>query len=62
MGGYRAFKLALSYPERYAAAASLSGAVDIAGARKCIKYTKTNNENVISDAKLILEVFKCRRE
>lgn len=29
MGGYGAFKLALSYPERYAAAASLSGAVDI---------------------------------
>jgi len=28
MGGYGAFKLALSYPERYAAAASLSGAVD----------------------------------
>ena len=30
MGGYGAFKLALTYPERYAAAASLSGAVDIA--------------------------------
>lgn len=29
MGGYGAFKLALSYPDRYAAAASLSGAVDI---------------------------------
>jgi S-formylglutathione hydrolase FrmB len=28
MGGYGAFKLALSYPERYAAAASLSGALD----------------------------------
>jgi S-formylglutathione hydrolase FrmB len=27
MGGYGAFKLALTYPERYAAAASLSGAV-----------------------------------
>lgn len=31
MGGYGAFKLALTYPERYAAAASLSGALDIAG-------------------------------
>jgi len=31
MGGYGAFKLALSHPERYAAAASLSGAVDMAG-------------------------------
>jgi S-formylglutathione hydrolase FrmB len=29
MGGYGAFKLALSRPEQYAAAASLSGAVDI---------------------------------
>jgi S-formylglutathione hydrolase FrmB len=29
MGGYGAFKLAFSYPERYAAAASLSGALDI---------------------------------
>jgi S-formylglutathione hydrolase FrmB len=28
MGGYGALKLALSFPERYAAAASLSGAVD----------------------------------
>ncbi len=34
MGGYGAFKLALSYPERFAAAASLSGAVDMAGARR----------------------------
>ena len=29
MGGYGAFKLALTFPARYAAAASLSGAVDI---------------------------------
>jgi len=29
MGGYGAFKLALSYPERFAAAASLSGAMDV---------------------------------
>jgi len=29
MGGYGAFKLAFSYPEHYAAAASLSGALDI---------------------------------
>jgi putative tributyrin esterase len=31
MGGYGAFKLALSHPEHYAAAASLSGALDVAG-------------------------------
>ena len=30
MGGYGALKWALRYPERFAAAASLSGAVDIA--------------------------------
>jgi S-formylglutathione hydrolase FrmB len=30
MGGYGAFKLALTHPERFAAAASLSGALDIA--------------------------------
>jgi S-formylglutathione hydrolase FrmB len=30
MGGYGAFKLALTYPGRYAAAASLSGALDMA--------------------------------
>ena len=30
MGGYGAFKLAMTFPERYAAAASLSGVVDIA--------------------------------
>jgi S-formylglutathione hydrolase FrmB len=29
MGGYGAFKLALTYPDRYAAACSLSGALDI---------------------------------
>lgn len=29
MGGYGAFKLALKYPERYATAASLSGALDL---------------------------------
>jgi Predicted esterase len=31
MGGYGAFKLALTNPDRYAAAASLSGAVNMAG-------------------------------
>ena len=31
MGGYGALKLALTHPERYAAAASLSGALDVVG-------------------------------
>ncbi len=30
MGGYGAFKLALTYPDRFSAAASLSGALDVA--------------------------------
>ncbi|MCL6457685.1 MAG: esterase family protein [Gorillibacterium sp.] len=34
MGGYGAFKLALSCPDRYAAAASLSGALDVAALAK----------------------------
>jgi S-formylglutathione hydrolase FrmB len=34
MGGYGAFKLALTHPDRYAAAASLSGALDIASLRR----------------------------
>ena len=34
MGGYGAFKLALTHPDRYAAAASLSGALDIASSAK----------------------------
>ncbi|MGZ9225645.1 MAG: alpha/beta hydrolase [Anaerolineales bacterium] len=38
MGGYGAFKLALTHPERYAAAASLSGAVDIR------EVVKANND------------------
>ena len=37
MGGYGAFKLALRCPEQYAAAASLSGAVDIAG--RCMLWS-----------------------
>lgn len=34
MGGYGAFKLALTHPDRYAAAASLSGALDMVRAAK----------------------------
>ena len=33
MGGYGAFKLALSYPQRFAAGASLSGALDLSVSR-----------------------------
>ena len=42
MGGYGAFKLALTHPERYAAAASLSGAVDI---NEVVKAKKDDPDN-----------------
>jgi putative tributyrin esterase len=37
MGGYGAFKLALSFPQRFAAAASLSGALDQAGSMQQVE-------------------------
>lgn len=37
MGGYGAFKLALSFPQHFAAAASLSGALDQAGAMQQVE-------------------------
>lgn len=43
MGGYGAFKLALTLPERYAAAASLSGTLDIAAA---VRGHGLHDENV----------------
>ena len=42
MGGYGAFKIALTHPERYAAAASLSGAVDIS---EVVRVKKEDPEN-----------------
>ena len=42
MGGYGAFKMALTYPDRYAAAASLSGAVDLA---EVVREKKEDPEN-----------------
>lgn len=42
MGGYGAFKLALTHPDRYAAAASLSGATDI---NEVIKPVKNDPQN-----------------
>jgi len=54
MGGYGAFKLALTYPERYAAAASLSGALDVretvkAHGRTADKAFLTQMHNVFGD-------------
>jgi S-formylglutathione hydrolase FrmB len=42
MGGYGALKLALTHPDRYAAAASLSGAVDLA---EVVREEKDDPEN-----------------
>jgi S-formylglutathione hydrolase FrmB len=42
MGGYGALKLGLTHPDRYAAAASLSGAVDI---NEVVKPVKNDPEN-----------------
>jgi S-formylglutathione hydrolase FrmB len=42
MGGYGAFRLALAYPERYGAAASLSGCLDIAASSR--RQTEPNQE------------------
>jgi putative tributyrin esterase len=42
MGGYGAFKLALTYPERFTAAASLSGAVDL---REVVSVKKEDHDN-----------------
>jgi putative tributyrin esterase len=42
MGGYGAFKMALMHPERYTAAASLSGAVDLS---EVVRVKKKDPEN-----------------
>jgi putative tributyrin esterase len=47
MGGYGAFKLALTYPDRYAAAASLSGALDM------VRAAKENDEEWQAEIKRI---------
>jgi S-formylglutathione hydrolase FrmB len=50
MGGYGAFKLALRCPEKFAAAASLSGALDMAGQAKAAeKEWRTELERVFGD-------------
>lgn len=49
MGGYGAFKLALRHPDRFSAAASLSGALDAAGRTD----TDMNYADILPDAQLI---------
>lgn len=50
MGGYGAFKIALSCPEKYAAAASLSGALDIVGRIKNVEVLRNEEMyNIFGD-------------
>lgn len=49
MGGYGAFKLALNFPERYAAAASLSGALDPGGLLDEIPDRAHEWQNIFGD-------------
>lgn len=50
MGGYGAFLWALTQPERFAAAASLSGALDVAGLRPLRSEGNTHYRNVLDSA------------
>jgi len=50
MGGYGAFKLALRHPERYAAAASLSGALDVRPKNRNLDEDRTKEyRNIFGD-------------
>ncbi len=51
MGGYGAMRLALTYPERYAAGASLSGALDLVGLVEMPAYEpiRAEFENIFGD-------------
>lgn len=75
MGGYGAFKLALTHPERYAAAASLSGVLDLAyeidsqqwmkelGYASAMKNDFGNPESVKGSSNDLLELMdRCREK
>ncbi len=50
MGGYGAFKIALRHPDRFAAAASLSGALDVRTLAQCPdERVRAEQENVFGD-------------
>lgn len=53
MGGYGAFKLALKKPEQYAAAISLSGAVDICGLVQGAEFPKSQIEDIFGEIEKI---------
>jgi putative tributyrin esterase len=55
MGGYGAMKLGLTYPDRYAAAASLSGALDVSQLLKGSgKSWKREMRNIFGDPKKVI--------
>lgn len=50
MGGYGALKIAMTYPERFAAAGSFSGVLDIAGRMETIEpFRKEEMEWIFGD-------------
>lgn len=53
MGGYGAMKLALTYPERFGAAASFSGAVDIASMRSRGKERNIDADRIFGEDRKI---------
>lgn len=58
MGGYGAFKLALNQPERFTAAASLSGALDI---QRLFEQQVQHDEEILHQIKMVfgsIDIFK----
>lgn len=55
MGGYGAFKLALSCPDKFAAAASLSGALNITSVSQAEEEQKVEFSNVFGDLSKLAE-------
>lgn len=53
MGGYGAFKLAVSHPERYGAAASLSGALDMVRLASEDKTRQMELQNIFGDLRTL---------
>lgn len=58
MGGYGAFKLALGRPDLFSAAASLSGALDVAGSAMRKRAAEENQEGFLENIYGSLETLK----
>lgn len=53
MGGYGAFRMALTYPERYAAAASFSGALDLVRCHQEGVLSPAEQKGIFGDSQVI---------